>query len=111
MPVITVVIANEPRSYREAFGVALRLLRPRIAVVVVDPPKLPTSIEAHRPHIVVCSHLPGIVEPGIPAWVVVDPDGAPGAVFDVRGHRTSVDELTLDQLLEVIDEGVGAADC
>jgi hypothetical protein len=86
-----IVVANEPRAYREVLGAALGVLRPQATILVSEPGQLEEVIERFTPHLVVCSHL----VTGMPlAWVVLDPD-APAERMGQFG---------LDDVLALVDE-------
>jgi hypothetical protein len=51
----TILLANEPRAYRDALEVALRTLRPLATVIVTDPETMDEYILQHSPQAVICS--------------------------------------------------------
>lgn len=104
MVTTSVLLANEPRAYRDTLAVALRMLRPQTTIIVVDPETLDACVLQHAPHVVVCSHLTSVVEMQVPTWVVLYPNGASDAVLHVRGERTTVNEMDLAGLTRLIDQ-------
>jgi len=78
-----IVVANEPRSYRESLAGVLRVERPHDAVTVCDPAHLP---ELGPLDIVVCSQLPAGVAERAGGWLVLRRDGgvARSSVPDVE---------------------------
>jgi len=50
-----VLMAIEPRSYREVIGAAIRGLRPHLEVVIVDPDALEPEMARLDPELVVCN--------------------------------------------------------
>ena len=65
-----ILLANEPRSYREAFADAFRALRPHVEAITVDPEALEEEMLRLRPDVVVCSHTtPAIRAAG--SWIEV----------------------------------------
>jgi CheY-like chemotaxis protein len=54
---VRVLVANEPRSYREAFAFAFRTLRPHVEAIVVEPEALEREALRLRPDLVVCDRV------------------------------------------------------
>ena len=52
---LRLVVANDPRSYREAIATAIQRLQPDVEVMVVDPADLADQVELWRPHMVISS--------------------------------------------------------
>lgn len=99
-----VVVANEPRSYRESISAAFEALRPQVQVSTVDPEDLDQEVERLAPQLVVCSRLTSAVEHDAPIWVLLYPNGASHAVVYQNGVRTHHPVMDLDTLLSVLDE-------
>ncbi|HET7479025.1 MAG TPA: hypothetical protein VFJ72_05875 [Rubrobacteraceae bacterium] len=57
-----VLVANEPRSYREAFTAAFQALRPHIESIAVEPEDLEQETIRLRPDLVVCEHITPALE-------------------------------------------------
>ena len=102
-----VLIANEPRSYREAIAAAIRRLRPRVEVILVEPDELDAGVERLRPALVVCSRATGRVERGVPAWIELYPDLGSRSVVSAGGERSTVEDMGLPDLLRVVDRVTG----
>lgn len=101
---LTVLLANEPRAYRDTIAVALGLLRPEIEVVVTDPETLDETVMLHAPQVVICSYLTSVVETQVPTWILLYPDGAMGALIHLRGARTAMSEIDLEGIVGLIDQ-------
>jgi hypothetical protein len=97
-----VLVANEPRAYRETIAMALRSLRPEADIVVVEPDALEAEVERRNPDVALCSHLSQTVEGLVPTWVLLYPDGANMAMLGANGQRSTARDLTLDDLAQVI---------
>ena len=106
MATLSVLLANEPRAYRDTLAVALRILRPDVELIVVDPEQLDEAVVAHAPTMVVCSRLTSSVETQVPSWIVLQTEakGAMNALSSVVGKRTAIHEIDLDELVRVIDQ-------
>ena len=107
LPIVTtdmrVLLANEPRAYREVIAAALQARRRHVDVVAVEPAGLDGAVARLAPHLVVCSRPPEAVPVGPLAWVVLYPGGAPQAVVSIAGHRTTVEGIDFDGLLAIVD--------
>src|SRR5439155_15198688 len=57
-----ILVANEPRSYREAIAGAVQVLRPHLAVITVEPEDLDEEVMCHNPGLVLCSRRSRVVE-------------------------------------------------
>jgi hypothetical protein len=68
---IRILVANEPRCYREVIAAAVHELRPHAEVITVEPADLDRAVVYRQPHLVVCSRLTEVVETHSPVWVVL----------------------------------------
>ena len=99
-----IVVANEPRAYREALAATLQELRPHIAVISVEPDDLDGKVSRCRPRLVLCSRLTWAVERCCDAWILLYPNRENRALISVAGRRTVVTNIEFSHLLSVIDE-------
>ena len=99
-----VLMAIEPRSYREVIGEAIRGLRPHLEVVIVEPDALEQEMAHLDPGLVVCSRPEITSANGRPAWIEFHPYVQPAARIYVGGRRFELEEVELEDLLSVIDE-------
>ena len=104
MEKIRVVLANEPRAYREALSEALRNLCPRAEVVIVEPAALHQHVRRFSPHLVLGSELDPEMLPGLFCWVDLYPNGERYAVITIGGERTTVGHLDLAGLLRLVEQ-------
>ncbi|MGI8485019.1 MAG: hypothetical protein ACR2OU_12245 [Thermomicrobiales bacterium] len=102
--ILTVLLANEPLAYRDAITVAFRILRPEITVIAVEPAKLDVNILEHDPQVVICSAFTIILKREVPIWIVLYPDGSPGATLQILGKRSTVSHIDLDGIVHLIDQ-------
>ena len=105
-----IVLANEPRAYREALAASVAVLRPGMEVLALDPADLDAALRAHRPRLVVCSRLTSAVEREAPAWVLLYPDGARLVVTHLHGREVAAADLDLVGLLALLDGTSPTAD-
>jgi hypothetical protein len=97
-----VLVANEPRAYREAITGILRELRPHIEFNAIEPDALDGEVARLRPHLVVCSRITGAVR-ALWGWIMLYPDGENRAVISTAGERVTVENIGFDDLLSTID--------
>ena len=97
-----IILANEPRAYREVIAGTLRALHPGLAIAVLEPAELLPRLRRARPALVIHSEVAPTAEIGAPALVQLYPDGAGHAVVDLVGQRTIVADFALDDLLALI---------
>ena len=98
------LIANQPRSYRQVISAALQALEPDIEVITTEPEVLEREVERLAPDLVICSQATETVRNADLSWIDLYPGGSNHAVIGVRGRRRRVSEPTLDDIFAVIDE-------
>lgn len=101
---VHILMANEPRAYRESIAAVLRELRPDVEVTTVEPDGLDGSISRLEPDIVVCNRATGAVREDVPVWVELYPDYASWSVVSFRGVRSTLAEIQLTDLLSIVDQ-------
>jgi len=99
-----VLIANEPRAYREALAQALRQLRPVAGVCVVTPDELDAFVLQSPPRLVIYSAPSVVVQTHVTAWVLLYPDGAPLVLYSMAGTQTAAADLDLSTLVALVDD-------
>jgi hypothetical protein len=100
---LRILLANEPRAYRETLAAALRILKPYTEVFVVDPDELDAEVERLSPQLVICSRATPTIEARSLAWVELYPEHGSISVVSVGGERSTVAGIELGDLLSVID--------
>jgi hypothetical protein len=104
---MVVLIAIEPRSYRQAVGEALRSMRPHVEVVVLEPGTLGAGVARLEPEVVFADGPDASSPPGRPAWVEFRPYEEPPARVRLAGRRWELGEVGLEDLLSLVDEAEG----
>jgi hypothetical protein len=99
-----ILVANDPRSYREVIAAAVQALRPHIEVILVAPGDLQREVTRLAPQLVICSELTPGVEHGPHTWILLYPEGRTEAIISVEGHITTSGDLEFDRLLRLIDD-------
>ena len=98
-----VLLANEPRAYRESIAQVFRQLRPNLEVITAEPEELEDCVLRLAPEMVIFSEATGVVRERVPVWVELYPGYGPESVVGVRGERSTVEEMQLSDLLLVVD--------
>jgi hypothetical protein len=98
-----ILLANEPRSYREVIAGALRQQRPRWPIADVEPEVLPAHLGRCAREFVIASQLSEPVRQRAFGWVLLYPDFEDRATIGFAGHETTVEGLDFDGLLAVLD--------
>jgi hypothetical protein len=100
---VQVMVALEPRSYREAIGQAIQGLRPHLCVAVVDPLSLVSEVVRHTPRLVVHSR-PDMLPAGAEmSWIELPEDTRLPATVCRYGRCSEWKGLDLVGLLSVVD--------
>lgn len=98
-----ILIANEPRAYREVLTAALQALRPQVQALVVEPSDLDDFVERLAPDLVICSRVSETVRMRAEAWVMLYPDRTDQAVVALGGRCREIRCLDLAAMLGLID--------
>jgi hypothetical protein len=98
-----VVLANEPRAYRESIAQVFRQLRPNVEVMTAEPDELEDHVLRHAPEMVIFSEATGVVRERVPLWVELYPGYGPESVVGVGEERSTIEEIQLSDLLSVVD--------
>jgi hypothetical protein len=99
-----VLMANEPRAYREGIAAVIGQLRPEVEVQTVEPGDLDASIERFSPDMVICSKATDALKGGVRVWVELYPDNDALSVANIGGRRMEYTEIQLPDLLSIVDK-------
>lgn len=102
------IVAIEPRSYRQVIGQAIRALRPHIEVTILEPDTLGAGVRRLEPELVFAGQ-PDTFDAsrnptGRTAWVEFRPYEHPPARVSLGGRHWKLDEVELSDLLSIVDE-------
>ena len=100
---MVVLIAIEPRSYRQIIGRTIQALRPHLEVVVLDPDTLEAGVARLDPELVFANR-PASSSSGERAWVEFRPYEEPPARVGLAGRTWELSEVELSDLLSIVDE-------
>ena len=101
-----ILVANAPRSYREAIAGAIRHLRPDLTISEVEPDEIAPAMRDLDPGVVILSQDPPVSEHDRALWIVLYGDEAPDAVVRSNGRIYAVANVELDALLSLVDRCV-----
>ena len=109
----TVVMAIEPRAYRQAIGRGIQALRTSVEIRVVEPERLLwAELERLAPRLVICSRTKPLGVAQKICWVEFRPYGAEPKVRICMDDRCWVlQDADLEDLLSLVDEAVGSSRC
>lgn len=102
---VRVLVAIEPRSYREIIGCAIAGLRPDLEVSVVQPEELLAETARLEPEVVIHSR-PEEPLAGVTTWIGLPEDPAVPATLYRGGHRSEMPGFDLEKLISVLDETI-----
>ena len=101
---MVVLVAIEPRSYRQVIGQTIQALRPHVEVVVLAPDTLEAGVARLGPDLVFANRPDASAAPtGRPAWVEFRPYDEPPARVCLAGRRRELEAVELDDLLSLVD--------
>ncbi len=101
---MVVLIAIEPRSYRQVIGQTIQALRPHVEVVVLDPGTLEAGVARLEPDLVFADRPAASSSSGGPAWVEFRPYEEPPARVCLAGRRWELEAVELSDLLSIVDQ-------
>jgi hypothetical protein len=101
---MVVLVAIEPRSYRQVIGQTIQALRPHVEVVVLDPDTLEAGVARLDPDLVFANRPDTSAPTGRPAWVEFRPYEEPPARVCLAGRTWELEEVELSDLLSIVDE-------
>lgn len=103
---MSVLIANDPLSYREVMAVTIQQLRPEVEVWTSDPADLEREILRLEPNLVMCSQAPVVAHPYLLTYIVMYPNGENRAEITTAGQCVNVPDIEFGNLLSIIDDMV-----
>ena len=99
-----VLMANEPRAYREGIAAVIGQLRPAVEVETVEPDALDDSIKRYVPDMVICSKATETLKGRVRVWVELYPENGAISVASIDGRRMEYTEIQLPDLLSIVDK-------
>lgn len=99
-----ILVANEPRAYREVLEQTLTVLRPHLKVTITEPDDLDGAIAHFKPHLVFASQLIPTTATSPLTWIVLYPEGERLVLLDIAGQQTVTTDVDFDRLIAIVDE-------
>ena len=103
-----VLLANDPRSYREVIAEVVRRLRPGVEALTVEQDELDDAIGRFAPDVVICTKVTATVTSSAPIWVDLYPGYGARSIVSVGGRREEFAEIQLADLLSLVDRAEGS---
>ena len=101
---LRILVANEPRAYRDAHGGMLREMYPDFDVRLSSASNLESVFRRFAPHLVICSSvLDAAVKEDAFAWVLLYPDEADLAVVCINDQQSVIEAVTIQDLIGVVE--------
>lgn len=100
---LRVLLANEPRAYRETLAAVFRALRPAAEIYAVCSDELCETARDFRAHLVVCSRATAAVEETALAWIELYPDYGARSHVNLGGRHSTVEDIELEDILCIVD--------
>lgn len=102
-----VLVANEPRAYREVISVSLSELRPEIDFVLIEPENLAEAVTRLCPDMVICERVSATIIQNVSAWLELHPQDGPHSFLGLGGTRSRIENIQLSDILVIVDQAVG----
>lgn len=100
---LRILIANEPRAYRDAHGGMLRELLPGAEIQITEAGQIEQCFETFAPHLIICSTLTETIRLRAFAWVLLYPDDADLAVVCIDNQQSVVHGISINDLITVVE--------
>ncbi len=104
---LRVLITVSPRMYREALALSVYRHRPDLEVRMAPPEALTEETRCFRPHLLVRNDNDGVdpeVLAEVPYWIEVLYSDSLNVRISADGHVTEIRDITMDDLLRLVDE-------
>jgi hypothetical protein len=105
---VRVLLANEPRSYREVIAEVVRRLLSGVEAITVEQDELDDAIGRFAPDLIICSNVTATVMSSAPIWVDLYPGYGARAIVSVDGSREEFAEIQLADLLSLVHRADGS---
>ena len=105
-----VLMANEPRAYREGIAAVIGQLRPEGEIETVEPDALDPAIQRFSPDMGICSKVTDALKSRVRVCVELYPENASLSVASIGGRRVEYPEIQLPDLLSIVDKAEELAD-
>lgn len=100
---VRILVANEPRAYREVFASTLQILRPEAEIVEAKPEHLDREVKRFQPDLVLCSNVSPLVQNTVLNWILLYPENEPSIMIFTSGELSTVGNVDLEDLISLVD--------
>ncbi len=105
----TVLVAIEPRVYRETIAKALQTFRPSLSTKAVEQSMLDAELSRTSPMLVLCNGAVETSVESVPNRVIFRGDESDSsATVEIDGRQSEMESLDLDYLLRIVDRAVSS---
>jgi hypothetical protein len=101
---ILVSLEDDYRAYRDVIATGIRILRPRAEVETADPVALEEETRRFEPEVVICGRPTAADSSDRRAWIELSLDPLRPSKIRVGDRRWESTNLTLEELLGIIDD-------
>ena len=101
---ILVAFEEDYRAYRDALSAAVKILRPDVEVMTVEPGKVAGAARRFAPDIVIGNGFEEADLEGVAAWVELPVNPTRSTRVNIDGDYSEMVNPTLDELLVAIEE-------
>ena len=102
-----VLLANEPRAYRETIATVIGQMREDVEVETAAPDALDGAVRRSHPRMVICSEATDTVRSEVPVWVELYPGHGSRSLASIEGRREEYEDIQLSDLLDILDRALG----
>ena len=99
-----ILVALKPRACRDALVHVIQRARPQLAVHFLDPDILDYETRYLEPQVVICDRITPAVREYAICWVEILQHENTQAVITIKGQAKIVSDISLGQLISVIDQ-------
>ena len=98
------VFEGDYRAYRDVLAAGIRILRPRAEVETADLEELEEEVVRFEPQVLICNQPEPVYSGGWAVWIEIPVDPTRRTKVSVGGSYSERPNLTLEELLGMIDE-------
>jgi hypothetical protein len=103
--VTRILVALEPRMYREVLAFNFRQERPLSEVTLASSRTLKAEAQRTKPHLIIATEIPSeLKEKGAFFWVEIRIAEGLVASVHANGQSTTIEDVSLQELLAVLDQ-------
>ena len=102
--IVRILVAIEPRMYREVLAFHIRNQRPRSEIVLASPETLRDEVKRTRPHLIVANMVPPELKEMRCYWVELTTDEGLTATISADGYFAIIHDVSLEDLLVAVDK-------